>query len=455
MKRDIITDPNPILREPAQRVENFDMELQTLIDDMIETMRADNGVGLAAPQVGISRQILVCELESEEEPDGKNNEIFETFPLTVVCNPEIIHSSQKKCKIVEGCLSFPGLELVIERPESIVVRGQDRYGQPIEIKANKLFARVLQHEIDHLRSTLFTDHLREINVIVFAGGNFALKPLEYLANDQQYKISQIITTSQLSKSRGIETDNNQVKKLAQKLKIKVRELDSLYDDKTVAEIKTLKADLGIVVDFGLIIPQKVIDIFKYKIVNIHPSLLPKYRGSSPIQATILNGDRYAGVTLMQINEQMDAGPVISQYKVKLKGKETFPMLKDYLSDLGATIMLDALPYYISKEIQPKEQNHKRASYTKKIEKKDGEVKLSDEPITVERKIRAYQPWPGVFLESNSLRVVISAAHFDKEKRFIIDRVKPAGKNEMSYRDFINGYRTELTFGANIDIINAK
>jgi len=455
MKRDIVTDPNPILREPAKEVVNFDMELQTLIDDMVETMRTSNGVGLAAPQVGVSKQILVCELEPEEEPADKNDDIYEPFPLTVVCNPKIVQSSQDQCKIVEGCLSFPGTELVVERPKKITVQGQDRYGQPIEIKADKLFSRVLQHEIDHLRSTLLIDHLKEIDVVFFAGGDFALKPLQYLAQDLQYNILRVITTSQLSKSRGLETDNNQVKKLAQKLKIKVKEINTLKQDNIISEIKSLKADIGIVVDFGLIIPQKVIDIFKYKIINIHPSILPKYRGSSPIQACLLNGDRYTGVTLMQINDQMDAGPIISQYKVKLKGKETFPILKDYLSDLGATIMLDALPYYISKEILPKEQNHKKASYTEKIQKTDGEVKLDDSPIDVERKIRAFQPWPGVYTQLGDLRLAITAAHFDKEKCLVVDRVKPAGKREMSYQDFINGYHQELTFGAKIDNIDAN
>jgi len=431
------------------------MELQTLIDDMVETMRTNNGIGLAAPQIGESKQIITCELETEEDQSKKKEVIYEPFPLTVICNPIIEHSSHEKCKIVEGCLSFPGTELVVERPKSVTIKGQDRYGQSLEIKANKLYGRVIQHEIDHLNSTLLIDHLKEINVVFFAGGNFALRPLEYLARDKQYKILEVITTPQLSKSRGIESDNNRVKRLAQKLKIQIREIETLSDDKIVDEIKKHKADIGVVVDFGLIIPKKIIDIFKYKILNIHPSLLPKYRGSSPIQTTLQNGDRLSGVSLIQINEQMDAGPIISQYKVRLKGKEDFVMLKEYLSDLGATILLDSLPYYISGEILPKPQNEKRATFTKKITKTDGEVKLSDAPLAVERKIRAYKPWPGVHVVLDGLRVAIISAHFDQEKKLIVDRVKPAAKNEMNYTEFLNGYKKELTFGSNIDTIDTK
>lgn len=416
-------------------------------------MRSSNGIGLAAPQIGLNKQIVVLELEAE--PSEENEVVYEPFPLTVLCNPEIVHFTREKCKMVEGCLSFPGMELVVERPKGVTVKAQDRYGQPIEIKAGKLFGRVTQHEIDHLNSTLLIDHLKEIKVVFFAGGDFSLKALEYLHKDRQYDIVGVVTTPQVSKVRGKSVDRNQVKKLARALKLKTIEVDNLKEESIVDEIKKLKADIGVVVDFGLIIPEKVIDIFKYKIVNIHPSLLPRYRGPAPIQNTILNGDRYAGMTLMQINTKMDAGPIISQYKVKLRGKETMTILKDYLADLGATILLDTLPYYISGEMLPKEQKESRVSYTKMITKADGEVKPGDNPIEIERKVRALNPWPGVYTHLGDLRVAILAAHLDKEKQLVIDRVKPAGKNEMSYQDFKNGYGKELTFTANLDKIDSN
>lgn len=454
MKREILTDPNHLLREPAKPVDNFDMELQHLIDDMIETMRDSNGVGLAAPQVGESKEIIVCELAGEENQSKKKEVLYEPFPLTVVCNPKIISHGRNKCKMVEGCLSFPGTELVVERPQKIVMTGKDRYGKNIKIEADKLFGRVLQHEFDHLNSTLLIDHLKEIKVVFFASGDFALKPLEIMHTDKQYQVEAVYTTPNISRSRGKISDNNQIKRLSGKLKIKTYEVYSLNNDEIADQIKKHKADIGVVVDFGLKIPEKIINIFKYKVVNIHPSLLPKYRGPSPVTAAILNGDRQTGVSLMVIDQGIDTGPVLSQYRVKLSGRETAPILSAYLSELGATLLLDALPYYISGEIKGKNQRESKAIYTKIINKSDGEILSGDDATTIDRKIRAYQPWPGVYTIFKGQRVEICSAHLDKDKNLVIDTVKPAGKSTMTYQDFKNGYG-QLTLPLNIDKIDSN
>lgn len=450
MKREIVIDPSPVLRQPAEKVESFDMELQTIIDDMVETMRANNGIGLAAPQIGESKQVVACELESEKETESKNDSIYDPFPLTVICNPEIIQTSREKCKLVEGCLSFPGRELIVRRPKNITIKGLDRYGKKLEIKAGKLLARVLQHETDHLNSTLMIDYLHEIDIVMFGGGEFALKTIEYIHHDQQYRLKAIFTSKQNTKIRGESVDLNPVKLLAKKLKIKIIEIDNLSQPEIIDQVKKLKPDLGVVVDFGLLIPQQIIDIPVDGILNIHPSLLPKYRGATPIQSTILGGDRYAGVTIIKINAGLDAGDILSQLKVRLKGKETFQVLSEYLSESGASLFLDTVPYYLTGEIRPKKQRQSKVSYTTMLSKADGEVFERDDPALVEKKIRAYYPWPGVYIIKNDLRIMILAAHFDKEKNLVVDRVKPAGKKEMQYSDFISGYKTKLTFGKNID-----
>lgn len=456
MKLEIITDPNPILREPAEPVVDFDMSLQQLIDNMVETMREGNGVGLAAPQVGISKQIIVCELDNNIQGESiKKESPYQPFPLTAICNPKITEYSKEKCKMVEGCLSFPGYELVVKRPKTITIEGQDRYGEKIVINADKLYARVMQHEFDHLNSTLLIDHLEEIDTVLFAGGDFALKTLEYLNTDKQYNLKAVVTTSQYATIRGKTDDVNNVKKLARKFGLKVIEAKTLNDKQIKNKIKNLKASLGVVVDFSLIIPKQIIDFFEHGIINIHPSILPKYRGSSPIQATILNGDKYAGVSIILINEQMDAGPIIAQYKVKLNGKENYPILKQYLSELGASLLLDTIPYYLTGEIKPRKQKESRVSYCNTIKKKDGEIFFDTDPVAIDRKVRAYKPWPGVYIQLDGMRVTICSAHIDKEKNLIIDKVKPAGKNEMSYQDFVNGYKTELTFSKKTDSIKTN
>jgi peptide deformylase len=157
--REIIFLPEPVLRRKAKPVTKFDKELQTLIDDMIETMREAPGVGLAAPQVNISQQLAVIEYAEDEDEDEGENEDAPPKPkkLYVIINPEIIKASEEKVMGIEGCLSIPGLQGEVERHESIQVKALNRHGKPIKLKVDGWMARIFQHEIDHLNGVLFTD----------------------------------------------------------------------------------------------------------------------------------------------------------------------------------------------------------------------------------------------------------------------------------------------------------
>ena len=156
--RPIVTLPDPVLKRKAKPVTKFDKDLQTLIDDMIETMRDAPGVGLAAPQVDISEQLIVVEY-SEEEDDEDTEEEAEAKPkkLYVMINPVIVKASEEKVVGVEGCLSIPGIQGDVERYEAIQVKGLNRFGKPQKIKVNGWMARIFQHEIDHLNGILFTE----------------------------------------------------------------------------------------------------------------------------------------------------------------------------------------------------------------------------------------------------------------------------------------------------------
>lgn len=151
----IIQPDNPLLRRQAQRVTDFDADLQILIDDMVETMTAAPGVGLAGPQVAQSQRLIVVRLPDDEESVEEYGE--DAGKLHVVVNPTIVWRSQDKVSGVEGCLSLPGLLGDVERHESIEVAGQDRQGQPIRLTASGWLARVFQHEIDHLDGVLYID----------------------------------------------------------------------------------------------------------------------------------------------------------------------------------------------------------------------------------------------------------------------------------------------------------
>lgn len=157
--RKIVTLPDAVLRRKAHAVTKFDKNLHTLIDDMVETMREAPGVGLAAPQIGLSERIIVIEYYEREEDEEK-----EDAPKKVwaVLNPEIIKASEEKLMGVEGCLSIPGLVGEVERHAVVQVKGLNRHGKPMKIKAEGWLARIFQHEIDHLNGVLFTDRATRV-----------------------------------------------------------------------------------------------------------------------------------------------------------------------------------------------------------------------------------------------------------------------------------------------------
>ncbi|PKN87083.1 MAG: peptide deformylase [Chloroflexi bacterium HGW-Chloroflexi-8] len=151
--RNIVYVPEPVLRKKAHKITTFDKDLNELIEDMIETLRAAPGVGLAAPQVGISQQLIVIEYAENEEQKPK---------LYVVINPDITKPSEEKEIGVEACLSIPGIAGEVDRHLSLTVKGLNRFGKPIKIKASGWLARIFQHEIDHLEGVLFTDRATRV-----------------------------------------------------------------------------------------------------------------------------------------------------------------------------------------------------------------------------------------------------------------------------------------------------
>ncbi len=153
--REIVFVPEPVLRRKAHKITDFGPEFQRLVDDMIETMRDAPGVGLAAPQVGISQRVVVIEYGDDEKEDAP-------VKLYIVVNPEIIQTSEEKVEGVEACLSVPGLAGEVDRHEKIVVKAQNRHGQSVKWKLKGWTARIFQHELDHLDGVLFTDRASKV-----------------------------------------------------------------------------------------------------------------------------------------------------------------------------------------------------------------------------------------------------------------------------------------------------
>lgn len=207
-------------------------------------------------------------------------------------------------------------------------------------------------------------------------------------------------------------------------------------------------DCFVLVAFGMILPQKLLNIPRMGTLNMHPSLLPRLRGPSPIRTSILTNQRDAvGVTVMLIDEKMDHGPILAQRPIG-DSLPTWPMygreLDVLLADAGGALLAETLPRYIAGEIQPETQDHAAATYCAFIEKKDAQIDLADDPYTTMCKICAYDGWPGAFTfvdkkDGTQVRVKITKAHLaDSATRLCIDECVPEGKKPMLWTDFLRG-----------------
>ncbi len=196
----------------------------------------------------------------------------------------------------------------------------------------------------------------------------------------------------------------------------------------------------VVVDYGKILPKRLLDIPEQGSLNMHPSLLPRLRGPSPIRSAILHDEKQTGVSVMLIDEKLDHGPILAQKKIPIpqwppKGRE----LDSLLAREGGKLLAEIMPHWLRGEIEPHEQNHDVATYSQIFSKEDGLLDLDDDPYKNLLKIRAFEGWPGTyaFMHKNgrNLRVQILDAHIEKGK-LAIDTVKPEGKKEMAYADFL-------------------
>ena len=273
--------------------------------------------------------------------------------------------------------------------------------------------------------------------IVFLGTpEFGVRPLETLINDG-YEIAGVITSPDKPVGRKQILTFPPVKVLAGKHNLPVYQ----PRDKTeLLEImEKLRPDLNVIVAFGMILTKEVLAIPKYGTLNIHASLLPRWRGASPIQSAILAGDKETGITIMLVNEKMDEGPILESRKLKVESRNlNYKELEGKLSKLGADLLIETIPKWTSGKIKMEEQDNAKTTYCKKITKEDGLIDLNKEsPEIIERKIRAFTPWPGAYIFINGRRLIITQTEIENNA-LKIRRVKPEGKNEMDFADYLRG-----------------
>ncbi len=248
----------------------------------------------------------------------------------------------------------------------------------------------------------------------------------------------VITTPDKPQGRKMVLTPTLTKTWAENNSIEYIEALSLKDPQFLEKMK--EYNLFIVASYGKIIPKILIDIPKYKVLNIHPSLLPKYRGPSPLQEQILNDEKEVGVSIITIDEQMDHGNILAERKVEIAGWPVgFNTLQKILAKEGVKLLKEVLPDWISAKLKSKEQNHAEATITKKTEKTDGLIDLSRDAYKNYLKILAYEDWPGTYFIQNDKRVIIKKASY-KDGLLLPERVLPEGKKEMAYSDFLRGLK---------------
>jgi methionyl-tRNA formyltransferase len=247
-----------------------------------------------------------------------------------------------------------------------------------------------------------------MKIIFFGTPEFGAIILEEIVKSE-YKPFLVVTAPDRPKGRKKILTPPPVKIKAQNYNIPLQQPEKVKNLKP--KIENLKPDLGILAAYGQIIPKDILDIPKYGFLNVHPSLLPKYRGPSPIQYTILNGDKETGVSIILMDEKIDHGPIISTSKFSLQEqgnlKLTYEELNKKLAEIGAKLLIETIPKWLRGEIRPQSQDDSKATYTKIIRKEDGKIDWQKPAEVIEREIRAFNPWPSsyCFLEEKIIKIL--------------------------------------------------
>ena len=301
--------------------------------------------------------------------------------------------------------------------------------------------------------------MQNLKVVFMGTPDFSVPILEYLLNNTNVVL--VVTQPDKEVGRDKKISYSPVKKVAVQYGKEVFQPIRIRKDYQI--IIDLKPDLIITCAFGQILPREVLESAKLGSLNIHASLLPRYRGASPIQWALLNGDKKTGVTLMYMDEQMDTGDIIGQIECDISNDDNVGTLHDKLSFLGVDILKQELPKIINGTNSRVKQDDEKATYTKMIEREDELIDFNDNGKTIINKIRAFNPWPLAYFKLNNNEIKVYEAYFEKKdvsqigkvilsknslgitcKDGIIylTKIKPFGKKEMDIKSFINGLKKD-------------
>jgi len=302
--------------------------------------------------------------------------------------------------------------------------------------------------------------------IVFMGSpDFAMPSLRALvalggSQTHQEQVVGVVTQPDRASGRGRGIKMPPVKTLALEIGIPVLQPEKLRAPEAMQQLRTWNPDLIVVAAYGQILKKDVLDLPRFGCLNVHASLLPRWRGAAPINAAILHGDKETGVTIMQMDVGLDTGPMLAKRSMRLSADDTAGSVTEALSHLGADLLMETLPDYLSGNITPQPQPEEGATYAPMLKKDLGRLDFRREVNELERLVRAFNPWPGAFMDFDGAVLKIHKAHVEDEVAsvgqrlvyrdqpavgargglLILDEVQPAGKKSMSGKSFLAGAR---------------
>jgi len=264
-----------------------------------------------------------------------------------------------------------------------------------------------------------------MKIVFFGSSNYILPVIEKLKKD--FEIELVVTT---------EKENGAVPKYSIKHEIPYVSVSSLSDQNTRYKILNTESQIAILADFGLIIPNEILNKFANGILNIHPSFLPKYRGPTPVQSAILNNEKETGVSIIKLDDKVDHGPIVAQAKEVIKNNDTAQSLYERLFQIGSNLIYQNIQQYIKGGLELTEQDHKNATFTKLLARADGYFDINNSPSLekLDLMIRAYYPWPSAWTKWQMANGKWQILKFLPQKKLQVE-----GKKPVSYKDFINGY----------------
>jgi len=296
--------------------------------------------------------------------------------------------------------------------------------------------------------------------IVFMGSpDFALPTLNFLATN--YTVVGVVTQPDRPAGRGRGFKPPPVNELALKLGLNVIQPQRLKVPEAMKQLRSWNPELIVVAAFGQILHPNVLDLPPYGCLNVHASLLPRWRGAAPIHAAILHGDTQTGVTIMKMDPGLDTGPILSKIFLPISSHETTGSLSPRLAESGALLLLETITKYLTGDIQPEPQDESLVTYAPMIKKSEAELDFNQSAKSLERRVRAFNPWPGTYTTWQGKRLKIHRAHTAQgpavepgktivheglpaystcDGILVLDELQPAGKKVMSSEEFLRGAR---------------